>query len=123
MTVVQNRNCVQEAVAGENQEIPPWHIGRTYELYAYAARALGTKSCNINATLVDNDAQFHSSTSLASVIQNLTPTSNGVIFASASPVTIPQQTGPDSLEGIEDTEHEPNIDASPQDVEGGCLAC
>ena len=54
LTVV--RNCVTGAAAGTNGQPSPWLIAKSFEMYAYAARAIGTKFCTVDIHSVDDNA-------------------------------------------------------------------
>ncbi|KAL8788882.1 MAG: hypothetical protein Q9195_007096 [Heterodermia aff. obscurata] len=45
-------DCVTEAAIGGGSQVPSWQLAKTYELYAYAARVIGTKSCKFDVATV-----------------------------------------------------------------------
>ena len=51
-------DCVTGAAVGGSNDVPSWQIAKTYELYAYAARAIGTKNCSVDLATMTAPEMF-----------------------------------------------------------------
>lgn len=52
-THLSYRECITKAAKPDNGgEDRPWNIAKSYEVYAYTARALGTRECNVDEAKV-----------------------------------------------------------------------
>ncbi|KAI4262400.1 MAG: hypothetical protein L6R42_002422 [Xanthoria sp. 1 TBL-2021] len=79
--------CITKAAKPDNGgEDHPWYIAKSYEAYAYAARALGTRECNVDEAKVTapyNGAQRAMSVILFFVLSGVHPdrtlTNNAVV--------------------------------------------